>query len=132
AAVASNRYTSRLRPKRTENAPPMLGGTRPDRLGGVVGGLGSDPFMELSADAPARGFGLEISTAGESADVGLGRPPPVRSVGGADTSNLPVFRHLELLEQAVLQGSALPPLPASLGTATVSRLAPMAGSAAAK
>lgn len=96
------RFTSRLarRPKVPEKS--ALNAIRPRRLGGLVGGIGSDPFVEK---ASARGAGKHSSC--------------------IEWDDIPAFRHLSLLEEAIGNGSELPALPEAFSSSQ--RLAPMTG-----
>lgn len=117
-AEPSRRFTSRLRPKAgyasDQGAQPRPA-PRPGRLGGAVEGAGSDPIFERSMDGA------------ESKEK---RPVPSKACPLA-FQDLPAFRHLALLEEAVGSGKELPLLPQELPSPAAGRLAPMTGSAAA-
>jgi len=117
-AEPSRRFTSRLRPKAgyasDQGAQPRPA-PRPGRLGGVVEGAGSDPIFERSMDGA------------ESKEKRLS-PPKACPL---EFQDLPAFRHLALLEEAVGSGKELPLLPQELPASAAGRLAPMTGSAAA-
>eukprot|EP00930_Biecheleria_cincta_P037548 TRINITY_DN25791_c0_g1_i1.p1 TRINITY_DN25791_c0_g1~~TRINITY_DN25791_c0_g1_i1.p1 ORF type:complete len:342 (+),score=60.45 TRINITY_DN25791_c0_g1_i1:78-1103(+) len=118
-AVSSGRFTSRLRPKGgyTSDQGAPRPAPRPGRLGGAVEGAGSDPIFERS-----------IVGGAESKQQ---RPSSPESAG-CRFQELPAFRHLALLEEAVGFGKELPLLPQELpAPAAPGRLAPMTGSARA-
>eukprot|EP00933_Yihiella_yeosuensis_P044844 TRINITY_DN40119_c0_g1_i1.p1 TRINITY_DN40119_c0_g1~~TRINITY_DN40119_c0_g1_i1.p1 ORF type:complete len:521 (+),score=88.62 TRINITY_DN40119_c0_g1_i1:161-1723(+) len=130
----AGRFTSRLRCRRRKSKGELASSMkeiRPDRLGGPVDGVVSDPLLDFTARATHKDFaatapgalGHGNKAAEQFAEVG--QPDPIVPSRRTNFSHLPAFQYLDALVEAVETQSSLPSL-RSLPS-PVGRVAPMPG-----